>query len=298
MGYLVKAIPSARRWRLPLSRDQFVLLLTAFNEIMLGVETYLSHLVSGTVVTWEWIPILFGPAAGVLLILAGLLAYRKRVLASALATAVLLVSIAVGVLGAYFHFLRAILPYAPAGERISLSLLMWAPPVFGPLAFAGVGLLGISAAWREEPPDSGVLVLPGGRRLRMPYPKTRAYLFMVALGALTAMVSSVFDHARTGFVNPWLWVPTLVGVFVTVVAVTLAALPDPRPEEVRVYVASMGLLIVTGVLGVVFHVRADVLARGLIVAERFLRGAPVLAPLLYADIGLWGLIVLLPPDEK
>ena len=92
--------------------------------------------------------------------------------------------------------------------------------------------------------------------------------------------------------------PTLVGVFATVVAVVLAAVPDPRPGEVRVYVAAMGLLILTGVVGVIFHVQRDVLARGLVVAERFLRGAPVLAPLLFADIGLWGLIVLLPPEER
>ncbi len=297
MGYLASAFPVTKRWKLPLSRDQLVLLLAAFNEIMLGVETYLSHLISGTIVTREWIPILFGPAAGVLLLLAGLLAFRKRALASALATLVLLASMAVGVLGAYFHFVRAILPYAPAGERISLPLLMWAPPILGPLAFAGIGLLGISAAWREMPPESGILMLPGGIRLKMPYPKTRAYLFMVALGALTTMISSVFDHARTGFANPWLWVPTLAGVFATVVTAALAALPDPAPGEVRVYAFSMALLILTGLLGVVFHFQADVLARGGIVAERFLRGAPILAPMLFADVGLWGLIVILPPDE-
>ncbi len=296
MGYLASAFPAAKRWKLPLSRDQLVLLLAAFNEIMLGVETYLSHLISGTIVTREWIPILFGPAAGVLLLLAGLLAFRKRALASALATLVLLASMAVGVLGAYFHFVRAILPYAPAGERISLPLLMWAPPILGPLAFAGIGLLGISAAWREIPPESGILRLPGGIRLKMPYPKTRAYLFMVALGALTTMISSVFDHARTGFANPWLWAPTLAGVFATVVTAALAALPDPAPDEVRVYVFSMALLILTGLLGVAFHFQADVLTRGGIVAERFLRGAPILAPMLFADVGLWGLIVILPPD--
>ena len=131
----------------------------------------------------------------------------------------------------------------------------------------------------------------------MPYPKTRAYLFMVALGALTTMISSVFDHARTGFANPWLWVPTLVGVFATVVTATLAALPAPAPAEVRIYVFAMALLILTGLLGVGFHFQADVLARGGIVAERFLRGAPILAPMLFADVGLWGLIVILPPDE-
>lgn len=297
MGYLAKAFPTWQDRRWPLSRDQFVLLLTAVNEMMLGVETYLAHLISGTVVPREWIPVVFGPTAGALLLLAGLLAHRKRVWASLLATVVLVASIGVGLLGAYFRFVRAILPSAPPGARITVDLLIWAPPLFGPLAFAGVGLMGLSAAWPEAPADSGVLLLPGGLRLRMPFPKSRAYLMLVGLGALTTMLSSVLDHARAGFTNPWLWVPTLVGVFATVVAVVLAAVPDPRPGEVRVYVAAMGLLILTGVVGVIFHIQRDVLARGLVVAERFLRGAPVLAPLLFADIGLWGLIVLLPPDE-
>lgn len=44
----------------------------------------------------------------------------------------------------------------------------------------------------------------------------------MCLGALATMVSSVLDHARTGFVNPWLWLLTAVGVFGTVVPLVVA----------------------------------------------------------------------------
>ena len=34
-----------------------------------------------------------------------------------------------------------------------------------------------------------------------------------------------------------------------------------------------------------------------IVGERFIRGAPILAPLLFADIASLGIVALLDPDE-
>jgi hypothetical protein len=50
-------------------------------------------------------------------------------------------------------------------------------------------------------------------------------------------------------------------------------------------------------IGAVLHIGANLIAQGTIVAERFLRGAPVLAPLLFSNGGLLGLIVLLDPHE-
>jgi hypothetical protein len=287
--------PRVRRYRLPLTRDQAVLLVAALNEFMLGVETYIAHLISGTIVPYEWIPIIFGPIAGALLLLAGFLAIRNRPVATVIATLVFLTSIAVGLLGAYFHFIRAILPYAAPGEQFSVPLLVWAPPILGPLTFSLVGLLGISAAWIEDPLDSGTLVLIGGKRLSLPYSKTRAYFFIAGMASLATVISSVLDHARTDFSNPWLWFPTGVGVFATMVAVALGATDKPVRGDFFVYAAAMLLMILTGVIGTFLHVAEDLTTP--IVWERFLRGAPPLAPLLFADIGLIGLLALLDPSE-
>jgi hypothetical protein len=242
MYYLAVAFPVVRRFRNPLSRDQLMLLMLAFNELLLGVETYVAHLISGTIVPYEWIPIIFGPVAAVLLILAGFLAQRNRPLATAIANLVFITSIIVGLLGAYFHAVRAIRPYAAPGERISVSLLVWAPPVLGPLTFALVGILGISASWIEDPPDSGTLLFWRGRRLSLPYSKTRAYFFLAGMGSLATVISSVLDHARTDFSNPWLWVPTAVGVFATTVAIVLGALDRPVRGDVLTYFVSMVLM--------------------------------------------------------
>ena len=298
MYHLATVFPPIRRVRIPVTRDQAMLLMLAFNELLLGVETYLAHSISGTIMPKEWIPIIFGPVAGILLFLAGILAIRKRSLATVIASAIYLASIVVGLLGIYFHLLRAVLPYAPLGERVSIPLIVWAPPLLGPLTFALVGLMGISAVWMEQPPDSGILTLFRGRKLRLPYSKTSAFFFMVGLGTLATVISSVLDHARTNFENPWLWLPTGIGIFGTVVALVLGALSSPRRTDLVVYVVAMVLLVLVGMTGVVLHILHNLAQENAIVVERFLRGAPFLAPMLFSDMGALGLVILLDPREK
>jgi hypothetical protein len=298
MYHLATIFPPVQRLKLPLSRDQLMLLMAAVNEIFLGIDIYLAHSISGTIVPREWIPIVFGPAAGLLLLVAGVIALRRRTLATVIASLVLIASIGVGLLGAYYHLVRAILPTAPLGQQVDVGLLVWAPPVIGPLMFSMVGLLGISAAWVESPPDSGVLSLPGGLRLGLPYSKTRAYFFIVGMGSLATVISSVLDHARTSFENPWLWVPTIAGVIGTTVAAMLGALEKPTRADLLTYVLAMLLLILVGVVGAALHVRDNLTAGGVIVTERFIRGAPFLAPLLFANMGALGLIALFDPAEE
>lgn len=300
MAQLSAILPPAaaeRVRRLPLSRDQLMLLMAAINLLFLGLDTYLAHLISGTIRPREWIPVLFGPMAGIMLLIAGLIALRRRQLATILATIVLVASIVVGLMGAYFHFIRGTLPTAPLLQRITIDLLVWAPPLVAPLVFSLVGLWGVSAAWVEDPPNSGRLRLLGNRTLQLPYSKTRAYLFMVSLGTLATVFSSVFDHARTGFDNAWLWIPTIVGVFAVAVSAGLGMLKEPKRADVTTHVVAMLLLILVGVVGAVLHVRADLVGQTVIVPERFLRGAPFLAPLLFSNMGALGLIALLDPKE-
>jgi hypothetical protein len=298
MYHLATIYPPVRRLgQLPLSRDQFLLLMMAVNLIFLGIDAFTAHRISGSIRPGEWIPIVFGPVVGLLLLLAGSVALRRRTQAIFLATLTLAASIIVGLLGDFFHLQRTVLPNALPGQQISVNLLVWAPPLLAPLTFCLVGLLGISAAWIEEPPDSGVLRLWGERRLRLPYSKTNAYFFLVGLGCLASVTSSVLDHARTGFANPWLWAPTAVGVFATVAACALGAIRRPTRSDLITYAAAMLLMLLVGLIGFGLHVSVNLVELDTIVVERFLRGAPFLAPLLYCDMGLLGLLVLLDPAE-
>ena len=227
MYHLANALPLVRRVKIPLSRDQTMMLMVAFNELMLAVEIYLAHSISGTITRNEWIPIIFGPIAAVLLGAAGLVSLRRRPVAMWIAIPTLLASLGVGLLGVWFHLHRAFLPFAPAGQQTSISLVIWAPPILGPLTFALVALLGLSAIWVEDPADSGTLVLFGGLRVQLPFSKTRGYFFLVSLGMLATLISSVLDHARTNFSNPWLWVPTGAGVLGVTVALAIGLFDRP-----------------------------------------------------------------------
>ena len=59
----------------------------------------------------------------------------------------------------------------------------------------------------------------------------------------------------------------------------------------------MLLLIAVGLIGFVLHSESSLTSAGVIVVERFLRGSPLLAPLLFCNIGLMGLLALLAPGE-
>ncbi|HEX9018017.1 MAG TPA: hypothetical protein VF806_02460 [Anaerolineaceae bacterium] len=295
--YLAEVAPVVRRVRIPLVRDQWMLLMLAVNEILLGVETYLAHSISSTIIPGEWIPILFGPIAGGFLLVAGLIAFRRRTTANLLGSIVFLASIVVGLLGSYFHLRRAILLGAPVGQQVSVPLLVYAPPVLGPITFALVGILGLSAAWQESPVGSGRLILPGRAHLQMPLSKTRAYFLLIGLGALITVISSALDHSRTGFINPWVWIPIVVGVFSTTAIILLGILSTPTRADLTIYAVAMILMVLTGMLGSTLHILRDVTSLGVVVGERLIHGAPVMAPMLFANMGAFGIIILLDPGE-
>jgi len=297
MYNLATVLPVFHRLRFIPSRSVVMLLMMALNELLLGAETYSAHIISGTIRGGEWVPIIYGPLAAALLLLAGLLARRRRTLGVIVANVTFLSSAVVGFLGAYYHLHRALQPFAPLGEQVSVPLLVWAPPILAPLTFALIGLLGISASWIEDPPDSGVLVIPGGRRIAFPFNKSRAFFLIVGMGNLATLISSVLDHARSNFSNPWVWVPLTVGIFGTAVALTLGFIKTPRRADLAVYLAAMLLMILTGMIGLLLHIRFDLTTQGAIVFERMIRGAPVMAPMLFADMGTIGLIALLDPRE-
>jgi hypothetical protein len=83
----------------------------------------------------------------------------------------------------------------------------------------------------------------------------------------------------------------------TVIPAGLAALTNPKRGDVAMHVVAMIVLIVVGVMGAAFHVQFDLTTEFVVVPERFIRGAPFLAPMLFANMGLFGLIAVLPPEE-
>ncbi|MCY4071373.1 MAG: hypothetical protein OXG60_08740 [Chloroflexi bacterium] len=298
MAYLALVLPRFRHLRTPFSRDQAFLLLAAFNQFFIAIDIYLAHNISGGIKPAEWIPIVAGTVCGALLIFSGVIAIRKRDLASALANLVFLVSIGVGLLGAYLHLNRTVLLNEGLVSIRAVATLIWAPPVIGPLFFVLIGVLGISAAWIERPVDSGRLQLFAGKTVQMPYSKTRAYLLIVAIFILATLISSVLDHARFGFDNAWVWLPVTAALFGFSTSLYLGIASRPNPGDITAHGTAMLLLIAVGVVGFVLHSESSLTSAGAIVIERFLRGSPLLAPLLFCNVGLMGLLALLAPGEE
>ncbi len=298
MYHLATLWPRLGRMARRVSRDEAILLVAATNQIFLGIDIYLAHLADQKIQPNEWIPVIFGPAAGGFLLIAGLVALWRRPPAAVLATLVFVSSVIVGLLGIWFHLLRAALPAGPITYRLTTRLLVWGPPFLGPLMFVLVALFGISAVWREDPPDSGRLQLLGTLKARLPLRKIDVYFLLVGSTAMVATISAVLDHARTGWGNANLWIPTAVGILVSILCFTMALIRDPRWTDLLVYAGAMVIMLLVGLLGVWFHFQDNVTSRGLIVAERFIRGAPIMAPLLYANVGLFGLAVLLNPRTQ
>jgi hypothetical protein len=298
MYLLAEIFPWVKRLPIRFSRDQAVLFLTATMLVLVGVDIYFAHLLDAVIKPYEWIPIIFSPAAGLVMFLAGWISLKNRPTANILATTVMVACVVVGVLGSYFHLRWTIQSGAPAGQQITTTMLVYGPPLLGPLTFILISLIGVSAVWIESPVDSGRLSLWGGKFIQMPTNKTQAYFLWVGLFVLATVISSVLDHSRTGFRNPWLWLPTAIGVFTTVVSVGAGMMRKLNKAELWVYLISMVLMLAVGALGFILHIENNLVRGSIVVTERFLRGAPFMAPLLFANMGLLGLLVLLEPKEE
>ena len=69
----------------------------------------------------------------------------------------------------------------------------------------------------------------------------------------------------------------------------------PRRSDLITYLVAMVLLILVGLLGMLLHIQRNLVMDNAIVVERFIRGAPFLAPMLFADMGALGLVILIRP---
>ena len=292
-------IPGIGEFKLPLDRNDLLLIFVAFNQIALGLESYLAHLISGGIKPLESVPVVFGPAAGILLlgVMYLRMAKQKATLSSLLIIGVAAASVVVGVVGSAFHWDRALTPGVLPGDRVQWDWLIFAPPALAPLSFAGIGLMTIIAALRDTKPETGKLELPGVLSFRTPFTQTQQLLWLVALGLLAATISAFLDHGRTEFENIFVWTPVILGLLGTVITVLLAVYEKPTRGDYFTFFWVMMLMIGVGVLGLGLHVNTNLAeGSGKIVFDRFIHGAPILAPLLFSNMGLLGIITMIGAD--
>ena len=68
-------------------------------------------------------------------------------------------------------------------------------------------------------------------------------------------------------------------------------------DRVRIHIVAMLVLILVGMARLFLHVRTNLNTDGVFITEPFLRGTPSMAPVLFANMGALGLIVLLDPGS-
>lgn len=177
---------------------------------------------------------------------------------------------ATGVVGTLLHL------GAESLVRPTLHGLVYSAPIIAPLSYAGLGVLLLAA-----------------EHLRNDSARGRAIELLAGLGLLGNFVLCLLDHARNGFWAPVEWVSVAAGAIGGVALSAAAAVPEERPGERRFLWVLLAALVATAVLGSALHLHADLTAAGGTLLQRFQYGAPIFAPMLFADLAVLGALGLL-----
>ena len=269
------ASPRLRRWAA--DYQLWVEVFVALNFAGLVGDIFLAHSTNQFRERSEYVPLFFSAAAAVTLALALSLRQSRPVLWRSIGHVTGWGAIAVGLTGVILH-LDSQFFYVR-----TLRSLTYAAPFAAPLAYTGLGLLLIANR----------LVRPGSR-------EWAHWVLLLALGGFAGnFVFSLTDHAQNGFFNPVEWLP----VASSAIAVGFLLAPFLVPVT-RAHLALCAVVLlaqaVVGVLGFGFHIAADLHAPGGTLLGRVLSGAPPMAPLLFPNLvvlGLIGLWVLAKSDQ-
>jgi hypothetical protein len=229
---------------------------------------YLAHSVNAFRDKAEWIPVAFSIVAPVLL-LPGLIAKaRDRGWSKTVGAGVGYAAIAVGVGGLVYHLSDAFF------EQQTLKSLVYTAPFAAPLAYTGLGLLLILNRTTDSRTELWA-----------------RWVLLLALGGFIGNFAlSLADHAQNGLFSPLEWIPVVAAAYGAA-----ALLPAAFTRSRRFLVGCLWLQLaqaLVGGLGFALHLSADV-AHRIALRDHLVYGAPIFAPLLFADlaalasIGLW-----------
>jgi hypothetical protein len=244
----------------------------AFALINIGFLTfdiYLAHSVNQFRARAEYIPLFFSACAPLFLIIA-LAQYKRRpfwwkLIGHVVGWGAILVGLTGMVLHLESHFFY---------ER-TIRSLTYSAPFAAPLAYTGLGfLLVMNRMLSDETVEWSQWVL----------------LFTLG-GYLGNFIFSLADHAGNGFYFPLEWIP----VIASALAVGFLVVPLIMPVS-RVYIDLCALVLVieaaVGVWGFVLHATANLAGPSIHAFDNFIYGAPPMAPLLFPNLMLLGIIGL------
>ena len=268
--------PQSKWWADPLS---YVELFAVSNIAFLAVDIGLAHAINAFAKPAEWIPVGFSLIAPIFLLAAmamgglrptpGVERSARHQVARGLGLSVGLGAVAVGIAGLFFHLESAFF------EEQTLKNLVYTAPFVAPLAYTGVGLLLIL----NRMTDSRSI-------------EWARWVVLLALGGFVGnFVLTLADHAQNGFFRPSEWVGVVASAWAVSSLCAVLVVTDNRPLIAMALVV-MAVQVVVGMLGFYLHVAANLRAPAERLWDRFLYGAPVFAPLLFADLALLAVLSL------
>ncbi|MGB9591262.1 MAG: hypothetical protein ACPL1K_01955 [Candidatus Kryptoniota bacterium] len=274
------------RVKLPMEKNRLLMLLVGVNFVFTGFDVALAHAVNNFIPAYEWIPIIYAPLGAASSFLLALKAIPNKPLTFA-HIILMVLGVAVGVLGTAFHANQALNPLG----QLTWIWLTFASPILAPLAFSGISLVGLYAVVEEIEDQPGFLKVPGIGTFKAPISRDRHFLWLVGFGFAASAITSIIDHGQYGY-NFYKLIPIVYGLFATGVVISLAVSKEWSTGDEVTYFWTMIAGIVVGLLGFAFHLSGDLGGTGEFSVERILVFAPILAPLLYADLGILGIIVV------
>lgn len=258
-----------RLYALLRDRPLLVEIFIAFNLGFLILDVLLAHAVNNFMHWAEWIPVAFSAVGTVLLVVGLVRAGWGRRLGEVVGWGAL----AVGLAGLLWHLESHFFAEA------TLHSLVYSAPFAAPLAYAGLGFL---------------LLL--NRRVPVEHVAWgRWVLFFAWAGFVGNFALSLADHAQNGFFFSEEW----ISVIVSALGVGFLLLPIVADVDARylwICFGVLGLQVLAGLLGLYFHLAANLPVGEAGLRDSFVFGAPVFAPLLFADLallaalGVWDLL--------
>jgi hypothetical protein len=257
---------SERWWMRP---QMWLEMFATANLAFLTFDIYLAHSVNQFRNRAEYIPLIFSAIASIILIAA--LVLRDRTLTwKVLGHIAGWASVVIGLVGVILH-LESHFFY----ER-TLRSLTYSAPFAAPLAYTGLGLL---------------LIMN-----RMVAPETQEWaqwVLVLALGGFVGnFVFSLADHAENGFFNRLEWVPVIASALAIGFLIVPLLLRVSR-RYLRLCAVVLLLEAAVGIWGFVLHAASNLLGPSVHAWNNFIYGAPPLAPLLFPNLTVLGLIALL-----
>lgn len=233
------------------------------NLAFLAIDIYSAHMVNDFAHWAEWIPFYFSLIAPVFLLPVlfnpNLLSRWNRFAGFFIGW----LAIAIGIVGLMYHLESQFFALK------TLASLVYTAPFVAPLAYSGLGfLLLLNRMISDSSPSWGVWVV-----------------FLALCGFLGNFILSVCDHAQNGFFHWAEWIPVVAAAF----AVSFLATFTLRKEDTKfakLCLFLMAIQLAVGVWGFYYHAKANLGAEGKEVFENFVFGAPVFAPLLFANLAL------------